>query len=246
MPRPRYPSDDKRIRQRPHIKVHLSVANHPRYGPVFADPFMRGIVTGIWIVGARAHISATKDELSLTNADALFITGKDRMVDAAKVLRRVCEAMNYPFRRACDIHSDCRKQAYESPTNGLRAAYEGVDVHPLVVMRYPCQRPARWVIVVRNFSRKQGFTPHSAADSGVIAEDYAASDSESDSEEPKDKEIQVYPDRMVDASGQAETIGNRVNGSQAEQHKNQASGADEFKRLLSEAGIDEQGNPVKK
>ena len=187
MPRPRYPSDDRRRRQRPHIKVHLSIVNHPTYGQVFGDPLMRGIVGGIWLVGARAHISATKDQLTLSRADALWITGTERMVDAIKVLTRVCKAMNYEFRRTCDVHSNCPgKAAEKSP----RVVGEDPSTDPFAHRspthrRFPvaCQRPARWVVYVRNFSRKQGFTPRSATDSGVIAEDSATSDSE----EPKNR-----------------------------------------------------------
>lgn len=63
---------------------------------------------------------------------------------------------------------------------------------------------------------------------------------------PKDIRDSGMVNTMVDAQAQSESIGNQLNGSQAEQHKDQASGADEFKRLLSEAGIDELGRPVKK
>lgn len=138
MPRPKYPSDDARRRQRPHVKVHLSIANHPTYGAVFADPVLRGVVVGIWVIAARAHVSATNDELTMTPADVLWITGKDRMVDGAKLLRRACEAAAYCLRISCDRHATC--------------------------VRSTCQRPARWVVHVRNFARKQGFTPQTPAE----------------------------------------------------------------------------------
>jgi hypothetical protein len=138
MARQRFPSDEARKRQKPHVKVHLSIANHPTYGHVFADPTLRGIVVGIWLIAARAHISATNDELTLTPADVLWITGKDRMVDGAKLLRRACEATAYTLRISCDRHATCQRST--------------------------CERPAKWVIHVRNFSRKQGFTPQTPAE----------------------------------------------------------------------------------
>src|SRR5688572_7126252 len=113
--RPRYPSDDARKRQKPHVKVHLSIANHPSYGHVFADPLLRGAIIGIWVIAARAHISATNDELTLTPADILWITGKDRMVDGAKLLRRCCEAVAYPTRICCDQHANCERSSCHRP-----------------------------------------------------------------------------------------------------------------------------------
>lgn len=76
MSRKKYPSDEARKRQKPHVKVHLSIANHPTYGHVFADPLLRGVILGIWVIAARAHVSATNDELTLTAADVLWIPGK--------------------------------------------------------------------------------------------------------------------------------------------------------------------------
>jgi hypothetical protein len=131
-PRPRYPSDEARKKQKPHVKVHLSIANHPKYGHVFEDPLLRGVIVGIWLIAARAHISATNDELTLSGADILWITGKERVVDGAKLLRRACEATAYNLRVACDRHPTCPRDT--------------------------CERPPKWVVAVRNFSRKQGFT----------------------------------------------------------------------------------------
>jgi uncharacterized phage protein (TIGR02220 family) len=136
--------------------VHLSIANHPTYGHVFADPLLRGVIVGIWVIAARAHISATNDELTLTTADIGWITGKDRMVDAAKLLRRACEAAAYCLRISCDRHATC--------------------------VRNTCQRPARWVIQVRNFSRKQGFTPQTPAETPR---------SSAASEEPKNQRTNI-------------------------------------------------------
>ena len=120
------------------MKVHLSIANHPTYGTVFADPVLPGVIVGIWVVAARAHVSATNDELTMTHADLVWITGKHRIVDGAKLLRRACEAAAYCLRISCDRHTTCERTA--------------------------CQRPARWVVHVRNFSRKQGFTPQTPAE----------------------------------------------------------------------------------
>ena len=55
------------------------------------------------------------------------------MVDGAKLLRRACEAVAYTLRISCDHHANCQRST--------------------------CERPAKWVIGVRNFARKQGFAP---------------------------------------------------------------------------------------
>jgi hypothetical protein len=105
------------------------------------------------------------------------------------------------------------------------------------------------VIGVRNFSRKQGFAPHSAIDSSAIQADYAASESE----EPKNRS---YAPRS-----QEEDRNGKMQNSDAfnKRLKDSASGNgsgktweeidneirdNERKELLRQAGLNEQGKPI--
>lgn len=142
MPRPEYPSDEKRRKTKPAVRVHLSVLNHPRYGEVFDDPESRGIVVGIWLIAARAHVSKTSDLVSLSRADLRWITGRAQDAHAERALRACCERMAY----------------------SVQARGERVE------------------ILVRNFTKKQGFAPPTAeSDSALRYASESPSPSESKS-----------------------------------------------------------------
>lgn len=136
MPRPQYQSDLARRKSKPAARVHTSITNHPKYAHVFADRELRGIVVGLWVKGVEKFISKTGDELTMTASDLCWITGTERGVDAAKLLRRACEALAYRLRVSCDRHANCPRNT--------------------------CQRPAKWVVYIRNFSKKQGLAPQRA------------------------------------------------------------------------------------
>jgi hypothetical protein len=101
-------------------------------------------------------ISKTGDELTMTSSDVCWITGTERGVDAAKLLRRACEAMAYRLRVSCDRHANCPRSS--------------------------CQRPAKWTVHVRNFSKKQGLTPQIAESRPETTQTPHPSESESKSE----------------------------------------------------------------
>src|SRR5262245_13271444 len=110
MARRRYPSDERR--RRPNVSVHLAWQNHPTYAHVCADPTLRGVVLGLWMVARRAFAGRTNDTVTLTQGDVAWITG-----GRAELLRAACEQMGYDLTEA-----------------------------PLVSR-----------VVIRNFSKKQGF-----------------------------------------------------------------------------------------
>jgi hypothetical protein len=115
-------SDGRRSHKaKPAVRVHTTWPNHPRYGRAFDDVEIRGVVVGIWIMAHRAHASKTNDTVSLSGGDILAITGRERSVDAAKVLRTACEAMSYELRKTPDqparwsirVRNFSRKQGFE-------------------------------------------------------------------------------------------------------------------------------------
>jgi hypothetical protein len=138
MPRPSYPSDEARRKNKPAIRVHLSIANHPRYGSVFDDPEVRGMLVGLWVIAARAHVSKTGDVVSLSRGDIAWITGRAQHVHATRALNALCARMSYT----------------------MNARGERVEIH------------------IRNFTRKQGFTPPTAERDSATPH---PSESESDS-----------------------------------------------------------------
>ena len=95
MPRQRYPSDEKRRRQRPHAKVHLSTRSHPRYGHVFEDLEGRAIIWGLWVLSVQYHAAQTDDEVTLGHGDMAWLTGRSQPRHALAALRRHADAMGY-------------------------------------------------------------------------------------------------------------------------------------------------------
>jgi len=134
MARPRYPSDEKRARQRPHVKVHLSWMTHPHYAAAFADYEVRAIVLGVWMIAAQAHASATDDLVTLNPGLICSVTGRQQLRSALPALCRACASMQWTITRHI----------------------AGVTIH------------------VRNFSKKQGFTPQLRSGVRVAPHDSAS------------------------------------------------------------------------
>lgn len=123
MARPAYPSDEARRKTRPHVRVHLSITNHPRYASTLSDPETRGVIIGLWVVAARAHASKTNDEITLHRGDVGWITGRDGLRAGLARLRRACDAMSYPMRTEggvaiVKIRNFARKQGFDSAERG--------------------------------------------------------------------------------------------------------------------------------
>lgn len=93
MARPRYPSDDRRLR--PHAKVHLTIRHHPSYVEVFSDPELRGIVVGLWVVAVEHQAARTDDTVTLSDGDLRWITGREQRRHALCALRAACLRMGY-------------------------------------------------------------------------------------------------------------------------------------------------------
>lgn len=121
MPRPRYPSDDRRLRQRPHVKVHLSTRSHPRYGHVFEDPESRGMAWGLWLLAVQYHAARTGNEVTLGQGDLVWLTGRSQRAPALNALRTLCERLEYPMRVegrrvVVTVRNLQRKQGFNSAT----------------------------------------------------------------------------------------------------------------------------------
>jgi len=134
--RPRYPSDDRKLRQRPHVKIHLSTRSHLRYGHVFDDPASRGIVWGLWLLAVQYHAPQTSDEVTLGTGDLVWLTGRTHRASALSALRVLCECMGYAMRIDCNrvvvkIRNLSRKQGFSSATPAER----GVDSADSVRLR---------------------------------------------------------------------------------------------------------------
>jgi hypothetical protein len=108
MARERYPSDDRRLKKRPHVTVDLTARSHRKIGPAFADPASRGVVLGLWMLGREAWATRTGDIVTLTHGDLAWLTGRERPAAALAELVRVCGLVGYAVwihPRGCPVPS---------------------------------------------------------------------------------------------------------------------------------------------
>lgn len=95
MPRDRKPSDDARLKRRPHITVDLTARSHRIIGPAFADPTSRGILVGLWMLGRDSWATATGNIVMLTHADLAWLTNRRGSYPGLCQLLKVCKPVGY-------------------------------------------------------------------------------------------------------------------------------------------------------
>jgi len=127
MPRPRFPSDEKRRKTRPHVKIHLTCRSHPRYGEVFDDPESRGIAWGLWFLAVQYFAPNDGGKVTLGRGDLAWLTGRTQWQSALNSLRTLCERLEYPVsvegqRVTITIRNLRRKQYFTQQNQGSDSA----------------------------------------------------------------------------------------------------------------------------
>lgn len=119
------------MKTKPHAKVHCSIRNHPRFAGVFADPRLRGIIVGVFVIAAERHASKTGDVVSLTSGDLLWITGAPNAGSGSLALSRAVAAMGWRAHREqtaggtvwhIELRNFSRKQGFGAGPSGGNAA----------------------------------------------------------------------------------------------------------------------------
>lgn len=128
MSRPRYPSDEARLKVRPHIKVHLTVATHRKTAEAWADPRMRGMLVELWRLAHEAHASKTHDEVILSPGSVVDVTGNPHHFYARRLLRSLCKSVGYGYRESgvstiVSIRNFAKKQGLDSAVRGADAEH---------------------------------------------------------------------------------------------------------------------------
>lgn len=145
LPRPSYPSDE--VRNRPFVRVHLTIRNHPSYSHVFADPMMRGMWLGLLVVARAAYAGETNDRVTLSRSDVAWITGTSARYGIPR-LRKLCAALKYELEeRPSAEPEESQQEAGAEPAESQR----GASAEPA---------PSQLIVHVRNLQRKQA--PRSA------------------------------------------------------------------------------------
>jgi hypothetical protein len=119
MGRKRYPSDepDKRRKQRPHVKIHLSTRNHRKTAGHFGAAEFRGQLLGLFFVAAERFAGKTEGKLHLSRTDIEWISGKRRADVALTSVQRLANIMEYSHELqgdvlVIDIPKFSKKQGY--------------------------------------------------------------------------------------------------------------------------------------
>lgn len=103
MARPRYPSDDARQRIKPHVRIHHSITNHPRFAAIVADSDLFAMLVRLWLVASQKGAAHTGDQLTLSRADVAWITARLRRDMALTSLSRLAHVAAYSLRHDGDI-----------------------------------------------------------------------------------------------------------------------------------------------
>jgi hypothetical protein len=174
--RKRYPSDEARLRVRPHVRVHLTVATHRKIAATWAQPELRGMLVELWRIAREAHAGKTRDVVALSPAAVRSITGKERHAFGVRALVELCEGVGY------QVSTD----PAAIPCGPAPTAHRVVtDPHRLLTASSPIPHGVGAVFVwIRNFAKKQDLD---SAPRGVTPRNSAPSESESESESERSR-----------------------------------------------------------
>jgi hypothetical protein len=99
-PRPRHPSDDEWNEIRRSLKgrytmLHNTIAGHPRYGGVWEDVKLRGMLVELWRIASVQGAAQTADVVRLSAPQRAFITGCSHPPARDAALRQLIGRMRY-------------------------------------------------------------------------------------------------------------------------------------------------------
>ena len=123
MTRPVYPSDERRRKTRPHVKVHLSVANHPKTAAAWAKPELRGMLVELWRIAGEKYAGRTNDEIVLTPGDLSCVAGRSQVRHNLVAVSLLCKHVGYTMRTEGSItyvrvRNFAKKQGFDSAPRG--------------------------------------------------------------------------------------------------------------------------------
>lgn len=150
MARKTYPSDEARKKVGAHVKIFLTVANHPRYGMAWADLETRGIICGLWLQAAAGFAAKSGDVIFLPSAQVCWITGREKVRAALITLARACRTFDYPvlFHLRGEPQRGWSESLHELVTTS-RDLPDGPQTVPSGAVAAS--------VLVRNFAKKQGW-----------------------------------------------------------------------------------------
>ncbi len=92
---------------KPHAKIHVSVAHHPKTQDIWADPKKRGMLVEIWRLGMERFAGKRGNTLSLRPLDRLSIFGIGEQSEADREILVLLRSLKYRVRKypnRWDVH----------------------------------------------------------------------------------------------------------------------------------------------
>lgn len=135
MPRPEYPSDEKRRKNKPAVRVHHSVESHPRMAAIYGDNDLLATWLRIMIASSKAHIGKTGDRLTITRSAAAPLGGRETTAGGRRHLLAVAAALSWEVRETptsitIGVRNFARKQGFDSAACGVVAEHALRTPHP--------------------------------------------------------------------------------------------------------------------
>jgi len=103
MVRPRYQSDDDRLKTRPHTKIHHTTRTHRKTAAHWHRADFRGQFLGLLQVAVMAHAARDGGRVYLGRQDVEFISGKRRRDVALTSVERLADVLEYHHERLGDV-----------------------------------------------------------------------------------------------------------------------------------------------
>lgn len=144
-------------RVRPHIKVHISVADHRKTAAVWADLAMRGMLVELWRKAGEKFAGRTADRVSLKPTDRMDIAATTDQAEADRAVTGLCSALKYelrtyPNRWDVRIRKFSKKQGFQQEELSTKADGLSQELSPPIPIPNPIPIPT---------PKEEGSTPAS-------------------------------------------------------------------------------------
>ncbi len=119
----RFPSDDRRRKTKPAVRIHHTIETHPRFAPVYADSELLGVWLRVMVAASKAHAGKTGDTLTVSRSSTLGLCGVESPSKARRLLVRLASTLGWPLVYGpttvqLTIRNFARKQGFDPTGRG--------------------------------------------------------------------------------------------------------------------------------
>lgn len=122
-------------RTRPHIKVHLSVIDHPKTSAVWSDLQKRGMLVELWRKAGEKYAAKRADWVPLRPTDRLDIAAESDLSRADVAVKTLCQQLGYAVKRyhnrwEVQVRKFAKKQGFEGEELQQKLSEPGQELPP--------------------------------------------------------------------------------------------------------------------